>query len=47
MVFSGETFQGQKYKDEISLLLEEENHAIMEPDFANIESVAKQIMEIV
>tara|TARA_Y100000593_G_scaffold72456_1_gene133079 strand:- start:31 stop:513 length:483 start_codon:yes stop_codon:yes gene_type:complete len=47
LVFSGKTFQGQKYKDEISLLLEGENHAIMDPDFANIKQVAQQIMEIV
>tara|TARA_R100000808_G_C2138007_1_gene146057 strand:+ start:294 stop:776 length:483 start_codon:yes stop_codon:yes gene_type:complete len=47
MVFSGKTFQGQKYKDELSLLLEGQNHAIMEPDFTNISQVAKQIMEIV
>ena len=47
MVFSGKTFEGQKYKDEISLLLEGENHAIMEPDFGNIKRVAQQIMEIV
>jgi hypothetical protein len=47
MVFSGKTFQLQKYQDEISLLLENENHAIMEPGFANIKLVAQQIMEIV
>ena len=47
MVFSGATFQGQKYQDEISLLLESENHAIMEPNFANIKQVALQITEIV
>ena len=47
MVFSGKTFQGQKYKDELSLLLEGENHAIMDPGFRNIGAVAKQIMEIV
>ena len=37
----------QKYKDELSLLLEGENHAIMDPGFRNIGAVAKQIMEIV
>ena len=47
MVFSGKNFQGKKYKDEISLLLEEENHAIMDPDNGNIRNVAQQIMEIV
>jgi len=47
MVFSGMTFQRQKYKDEFSLLLEGENYAIMEPDFRNIAKVAEQIMEIV
>jgi hypothetical protein len=47
MVFSGKTFERQKYKDEISLLLEGENHAIMDSDYSNIKSVAQQIMEIV
>jgi len=47
MVFSGKTFQGQKYQDEISLLLENENHAIMDPGFTNIKQIARQIMEIV
>jgi len=47
MVFSGKTFQGQKYQDEIKLLLEDSNYAIMEPDFANIKEVVEQIMEIV
>ena len=37
----------KKYQDEISLLLENENHAIIEPGFANIKQVAQQIMEIV
>jgi len=47
LVFSGKTFQGQKYKDEINLLLEDSNYAIMEPENGNIEQVAQQIMEIV
>jgi len=47
LVFSGKTFQGQKYKDEISLLLEDSNYAIMEPEYENIQQVAEQIMEIV
>ena len=47
LVFSGHTFQGQKYQDEINLLLEDSNYAIMEPDFANIDDVASKIMEIV
>lgn len=47
LVFSGTTFQAQKYKDEINLLLAGENYAIMEPGFANIKEVARQITEIV
>jgi len=47
MVFSGVTFQGQKYIDEISLLLEGSQYAIAEPDFANIKGIARQIMDIV
>ncbi len=47
LVFSGGTFQGQKYQDEIKLLLEDSNYAIMEPEFANIVEVASRIMEIV
>ena len=47
LVFSGNTFQGQKYQDEIKLLLEDSNYAIMEPEFANIKDVVKRIMEIV
>ena len=45
-IFSGDTFQGEKYKNEFSLLLEEENYAIMKKDFTNVSEVAKQIMEI-
>tara|TARA_A100000172_G_scaffold79632_2_gene67142 strand:+ start:1426 stop:1914 length:489 start_codon:yes stop_codon:yes gene_type:complete len=47
LIFSGETFQGQKYQDELNLLLEGNNYAIIEPHYANIEQVAKQIVEIV
>tara|TARA_B100000131_G_scaffold299944_1_gene320896 strand:- start:178 stop:660 length:483 start_codon:yes stop_codon:yes gene_type:complete len=47
LVFSGRTFQGQKYKDEINLLCEGENYAIMTSDYENIQEVANQIMEIV
>ena len=47
LVFSGATFQGQKYQDEINLLLEGSNYAIMEHGFANIDQVVDQIMEIV
>jgi hypothetical protein len=47
LVFSGDTFQRTKYQDEISLLLEGENYAIMDHDYGNIEEVARQITEIV
>jgi len=47
LVFSGRTFQGQKYKDEINLLLKNENYVIMDMDYDNIQKVATQIMEIV
>jgi len=47
LVFSGKTFQGKKYQNEFYLLLEKENYAIMDPNFANIKKVAKDIMEIV
>ena len=46
-VFSGKTFQKQKYINEFSLLLKGENYAIMSEDFSNIDAVAQQIMEIV
>ena len=46
-VFSGDTFQKPKYKNEISLLLGDQNYAIMDKDFSNIKKVAKQIMEII
>jgi len=47
LVFSGQTFQGQKYKDEINLLLQDSNYAIMEPEYENIQQIAQKIMEIV
>ena len=47
LVFSGKTFQGQKYQDEIELLLSDSNYAIMEPEHANIKEVAAKIMEII
>jgi hypothetical protein len=47
LVFSGQTFQRGKYIDELSLLLEGEQYAIMDPGFTNISQVAQQIMEIV
>ena len=46
LIFSGETFQGQKYQDELSLLLKEENYDIIQSGYENIESVAKNIMEL-
>lgn len=46
-IFSGKTFQKEKYINEFSLLLEEENYAIMKEDFGNIKEVAQQIMDIV
>ena len=36
----------QKYIDELSLVLSEEQYAIVAADFANMEEIAKQIMEI-
>jgi len=45
-VFSGATFQKDKYKNEISLLLEGENYAIMDNGFENIQQVAVQIVSI-
>ena len=47
IVFSGKTFQNKKYQDEIALNLADANYAIMESGFANIASVAEQIVEIV
>ena len=47
LIFSGDTFQKPKYQNELNLLLEEEEYAVMKPDFANIEDVANRIMEII
>lgn len=47
IVFSGKTFQNKKYQDEIALNLADANYAIMESGFANIATVAEQIVEIV
>jgi len=47
MVFSGETFQGEKYQNEFKLLLEGENYAVMDKNFGNIKKVAEDIMGIV
>tara|TARA_R100000234_G_C4930566_1_gene148303 strand:- start:85 stop:570 length:486 start_codon:yes stop_codon:yes gene_type:complete len=46
LVFSGKTFQGQKYQDELELLLEEENYIIMEQGFSNIAEAASKITEV-
>jgi hypothetical protein len=46
-VFSGKTFQGQKYQDELGLLLKDSNYAIMQLENENIKQVVNQIMEIV
>tara|TARA_R100000808_G_C2060933_1_gene92394 strand:- start:66 stop:548 length:483 start_codon:yes stop_codon:yes gene_type:complete len=46
-IFSGKTFQAQKYQDELGLLLKDSNYAVMQLENENIEQVAKQIMEIV
>ena len=47
IVFSGATFQLEEYQDRIKVDFECTPHAIMDPDFANINEVAKRIMEIV
>jgi len=47
LIFSGDTFQRQKYQDELSLLLEGEEYAVMKPGFSNISDVADRIMEII
>ena len=58
-VFSGNTFSGpsyrcngnlvhpQKYQEELAIVLEGENYAIIDREWSNIDEVAKQIMEIV
>ncbi len=47
LVFSGDTFQKKKYQNELNLVLEGEEYAVMKPNFSNIEDVAKRIMEII
>lgn len=47
LVFSGDTFQRPKYQNELSLLLEGEEYAVMKPGFSNISDVADRIMEII
>jgi hypothetical protein len=47
LVFSGDTFQGEKYQNEFKLLLEDENYSIMKPNFSNIDEVANNVMEII
>ena len=47
LVFSGETFQKTKYQNELNLLLEDAEYAIMKPNFSNISEVANRIMEII
>jgi hypothetical protein len=45
-IFSGNTFQKKKYKDEFSLLLKGETYFVMEPGFTNIFDVADKIQEL-
>ena len=47
LVFSGDTFQRDKYQNEFKLLLRDENYAIIEPEFANMKQIVEQIKEIV
>jgi len=47
LVFSGDTFQKPKYQNELSLLLEGEEYAVMKPNFTNIGDVASRITEII
>lgn len=47
LVFSGDTFQHPKYINELDLILEGKQYAIMKPNFANIQEVVQQIIEIV
>ena len=42
-VFSGKTFQIPKYQDEINLMFEGHQYAIMDNNFSNIENVATKI----
>ena len=46
LVFSGKTFQNQKYKDEFNLLLNEENYIIMKQGYANAYEAAIKIKEL-
>jgi hypothetical protein len=45
--FSGETFQRDKYKNELALNLRDENYAIVDLDWQNMAQIAAQIREIV
>ena len=47
LIFSGKTFQEEKYQNEFKVLLQDQQYAILEPDFKNIAAVAADIMEIV
>jgi len=47
LAFSGDTFQREDYQDKLEVDLDGVPYAIIEPDFANIEDVAEQIMEII
>ena len=47
LIFSGDTFQKPKYQNELNLLLEGEEYAVMEPNFTNIADVASRITEII
>jgi hypothetical protein len=47
LIFSGKTFQEDKYQNEFKVLLEDQQYAVLESDFKNIAQVAARIMEIV
>ena len=47
LIFSGKTFQEDKYQNEFKVLLEDQQYAVVEPGFKNIAQVAARIMEIV
>ena len=47
LIFSGKTFQEDKYQNEFKVLLEDQQYAVVEPGFKNIAEVATGIMEIV
>ena len=36
LIFSGKTFQEDKYQNEFKVLLEDQQYAVLEPDFKNI-----------